>query len=387
MRKIPFINAIGFLILFTMLVGCSGETSPNSSGDTEVVTLESYETIVSLEDNILATPKILRHDGDSSLFVYDAGLAKIVELDANGEVRNTFGKRGRGPGEFQMVNNMFVDGSHIYIYDYLGYFINKFRTDGELISTLNIGALSGISNSGGSAMPFAPSTLRREDTHNQPYVTSEGNVLLTPERSEEDNQSLYQLRDWQSHKIAGIGEVPPGSAFIYDPEDYKTAIENQNIPPIHKPRVFPVQDSAHPDEFFLIYSALGKIGKYDTTGNKLWEREIPSTPEIDTVKTKFFETSREMLADGGNKITLGLYYGGASGPDGNLFLVAAKSGYFAHLSNPPLWVHQFNNEGKLIRRYKLLSDDVDLYPIFEVDVQGRQIFVVTEETEIRAYSF
>ncbi|MDR8393831.1 hypothetical protein NC796_21945 [Aliifodinibius sp. S!AR15-10] len=63
MRKIPFINTIGFLFLFTMLVGCSGETSPNSSGDMEVVTLDNYETIVSLEDNILATPKILRHDG------------------------------------------------------------------------------------------------------------------------------------------------------------------------------------------------------------------------------------------------------------------------------------------------------------------------------------
>jgi hypothetical protein len=53
----------------------------------------------------------------------------------------------------------------------------------------------------------------------------------------------------------------------------------------------------------------------------------------------------------------------------------------------PLIVHQFDENGSLSNRYQLVSEDIDLKPIFDIDCINNKMFVVTEEAEIRAYTF
>ncbi|MCH2450173.1 MAG: hypothetical protein MK198_08500 [Gracilimonas sp.] len=79
-----------------------------------------------------------------------------------------------------------------------------------------------------------------------------------------------------------------------------------------------------------------------------------------------------------NRIGLEYYSSGVGSPNGHLFLVINRN---------PLWIHEFNPEGELIKRYTFNSPTVSLVPIFDIDFENRRFLIVTEESEIRAYSY
>lgn len=331
----------------------------------------------------MAGPKVIRFDQRSHhLFVYDAGRARVMELDDDGNVVNQFGRRGKGPGEFQMVMNMFLTDNYIYIYDHWRYLIDKFDQKGNLILSMDLGALQGISGNGLS-IPFSPA--RVENINNKPFVTRSGNLLLTPDQHRQKGQPVYEEIDWGGNKIAGVGDVPKGGTFTFDADNYQSAVSNHEIPALYKTQVFPVNDRAHLHEFFLVYSAIPKIEKFNAKGRKLWEVTIPHTPEIDSVSRKFYASSIKL--EHGKRLRLIKYMRVVNNKKGELFLAANKNHYFSWMTNRPLWIHQYNPNGKLIWRYKLISKDVDLLPLFAIDFAGRRIFVVTEKAEIHAYPF
>ena len=72
---------------------------------------------------------------------------------------------------------------------------------------------------------------------------------------------------------------------------------------------------------------------------------------------------------------------GVSSEEGRLYLILQ-----VEWSND-LWIHEFTNNGDLNRRFRLVSEDVNLASIFDIDFVNQRIFTVTEEAEIRAYLF
>jgi hypothetical protein len=105
---------------------------------------------------------------------------------------------------------------------------------------------------------------------------------------------------------------------------------------------------------------------------------VKHVPEIDSVATRFYETMERMQRSGsGNRINHGFYNAGVSGMEGELYL---------SLKLNDLWLHRFDSKGTLVHRYKILSEDAEILPIFDIDFAGSRIFVVTEDGEIRAYS-
>lgn len=364
------------VILFITFTGCS---SHNPSEDTEpvVVELTDFETIISFEDEILATPVILKYAGNSTLFVYDEGLGKVIMLNEKGGILQEFGQRGPGPGEFQRVNNLFLAENHLYVTDPGKYSIHKFEIDGELAATLLYGEVANQANT--PPPPPMGMSVRAKNITNQPAVTSDGNVILSSIVLGDSVQSIFKLNDWDGNSVSTIGEVPEGSTFILDNEKIKEDVSNRVVPSYYRADAYPVQDKMNPDEYFLVYSALPLIAKYNSTGEMLWEMEIPSTPETDSVTTRFFNVMEKMQrSDIRFRILLQYYVAGVSSPDGDLFLAMDRN---------PLWIHQFDSAGKLIRRYKLVSDGVAIEPVFDIDFENNRILIATEEGEIRAYSF
>jgi len=363
--------------------GCYTE-SPDSSltGMPEAVELEDYRTPVSFEDNLLGTPYIVVFDDYSNhLLVYDDGTKQVLKLDVNGEVNitGTFGGEGQGPGELAGAGNIFATNQHIYITDPLRFFIHQYDRGGEPLSSLDLG----VQKRDGSGKPPPPQSLFRPDLYGEPLVTLNGNVMVS---SLKNGSSLYELQDWKGSHLANIGSIPEADASSMDDEAYLSALQNREVPLSDKRRVFPVADKAHPDELFLIYGAIPKIAKYDTSGRKLWEKTVPHTPEIDSLVSDHYRTTE--LGSFQQRWPLRKYVSGVSSPGGDLYLSV-----YTNLLTPPsdnnrsLWIHRFNSEGELIRRYKLISEtDLLYYP--GIDFSGRRIFVLPfGEAEIRAYSF
>ena len=362
------------LLCVLMLISCRAELP--SKPKVEIIILNEYETIVEIEKHTLSAPSVLRYGNDSNLFVYDNSIGKVFELDSNGNVVMEYGRRGVGPGEFISVNNIFLTNDYIFIIDELLLFIHKFDRNGKLFSTFDYGAI--VSAGSAPPPPMSPG-IQVNDINNQPFVTLTGNILLSSVKSEQNVNSIYEMINWEGNRLSNIGELPDGSTFMFNPEEYRAAINNRITPAMYRPYAFPVQDLYSEDEIFLIYSAIPIIAKYDLYGNKLWEIEIEQTSEIEAIENHYFETMEKLSRT--STMVLKKYSNGISSHDGDLFLISNT------VPNDPLWIHHFNGKGELIRRYKMISEDNDLLPIVDIDSHNRLIFVVTEMSEIRAYPY
>jgi len=363
--------------MILLLVGCN--TKPTSISIPQMETLEEFETIIAVEDATLATPNIIKYSGESTLFIYDAGQDKVMELGLDGNEKNNFGRTGRGPGEFQRINSMFFINDNLYIVDYLQYKINKYNRDGDIVSTTDY-RLSTVRPNTPPA-PFSSTTILASNLDNQPLVTLEGDVLISSVNFSQNLsvQTVYELRDWDMKFITGIGEIPDGTSLIVDDEKMRSDISDQVVPAIAKATAFPVSDIANTDEYFLVYSAIPKIEKYNTTGEKLWESVITGIPENEKREAMYFENMEKVLSSNPQSRTVLRYYrSGLSCANGDLYLIMGTN---------PLIVHQFDENGSLSNRYQLVSEDIDLKPIFDIDCINNKMFVVTEEAEIRAYTF
>lgn len=340
----------------------------------ETTELKNYETVVDLEDNTLATPVIIRRGSDSTFFVYDVRLEQILEMDGKGTVVNEIGRSGRGPGEYLFVNNMFVREQHLYVIDIVQFMVQQYDMEGNLVSSFNFGEIAGK-----PTIPPPPIGLvTANEIDNQPYVNLQGDLILSNVNVGNKSEHIFQLIDWgEKQQLSEMGEVPGGSSFVLDNVELRKEATEGKIPSFYKPNSFPVQDLANPDEYFIVYSSLPKIGKYSSIGEKLWEKDI-KTIETDRIRTHFFEVMDRLSnsPDIRDRIDLEHYVSGFSSSEGELYLV---------VNTTPVMIHQFNNAGELLHKYKFSSEDTT--PVLDIDFENSQILAASEEGEIRAYPF
>ncbi|MEX0773441.1 MAG: 6-bladed beta-propeller, partial [Balneolales bacterium] len=160
-----YLFTLSIVFFLYVLTGCGSETS--SSTDIDTLELENFQTIISIEDNVLATPTLIRYGPNSNLFIYDDAQTKVLEVDNTGRVVNEFGQAGRGPGELLVVNNFFLTDNHLYIVDYIQHFIHQYGYSGQFLSTMDYGDKLGPPNA--PPAPFSSLEIRAKDINNQPF--------------------------------------------------------------------------------------------------------------------------------------------------------------------------------------------------------------------------
>lgn len=361
--------------------GPAGQTSAETA--VEPVVLEEYGEAVTEENILLDAPVFLRSDpATGSLFVYDDGSKKVLEIDGEDNLAGTYGGSGRGPGEIQLARNIFVTGGHLYVYDPDRFFIYRYRRGGTEIASYSYGAAAEKRNPGDPPPP--PAIVYNTDIHNEWSVTLNGNILKPVHDS---GEFLYERLDWRGNSLTRIGQLPDGYRAAMETEAYRQALESGEPPARDLHRAFPVNDRSDPSELFMVYSAIPKIAKYDTSGRLLWEKRIPSLPEIDSlVVGNHLDYTR--ATDFQVKVPLQKYTWGTSGPGGELYLVVFPNRIPAK-SNPAPWIHRFNPEGELIGRYTFsLEEDTWLLPYAAVDTESHRFLLVSlKESKIRSYPF
>jgi hypothetical protein len=373
----PYLNAIVFAFIIT-LISISVSCSPDPvTSEVQHVELTQFETIIAYEDNTLATPTILKYDGHSNLFVYDYGIGHILKLDKSGNIVKKIGQEGSGPGEFIYVSNMVLLNDFLFLVDYAQFYIHKFSVMGEYHASLDYGALGYFFE----LPPMNPSLIRAPDPTGEPYIHSIDKVMFSTLGGDDDSfHSIYEIRDWEGRHLAYLGKIPEGAAFTMDQSEYRNSITDREVPAIEKTNVFPINDQRNHDEIFLIYSSLPKIMKYNSSGEKLWKKEVPYLPEIDSVASGIYKNMENLRP--GLRMKVNKYVAGTSTPNGDLYL--AINSHPENINS--LWIHRFNKNGELTERFNIESETT-IPPIFDVDHENRSIFVITEEGEIRAYSF
>jgi hypothetical protein len=382
LMKLQLNNILLFAGSFIVLGGCGGNSSSSAIQEeiADIVELNVYDTIVAYEDNVLGVPLLLDFDPVSShLLIFDLNYSEILEINTEGEIVNRIGRRGSGPGELRGVQNIFLTEDNVFISDHIQYVIHKYERDGSHIDSRLY--QDPVTYAPGVIPPPRPPVTY--NMNNQPYITGNGHVLLS---TAGNDGPIYKLSDWEGNHLADIGELPETNISMMTDVEYKSAIENRQVEPDYN-AAFPVTDLASPEEFFLVYSTIPKIEKYNEFGQKLWESYIPETPEVSVVADSFYVYMEEvLLRQPGYRLPMRKYAWGRSSPDGGLFL-ATYTYFDSIINNVPLWIHQFSSTGELVRRFKLNSD-TDLVYFFDIDFEERRIFTLPfERAEVWAYPF
>lgn len=365
------------VIISTICAGCKADEIKIT--EPVIVELSEYETLVSYEDNLIATPNYIQLGAQSNLYVFDAAKRSVVKLNHDGEIEQQFGREGRGPGELLWASHLQLTSDHLYIVDPRQFLIHKYLLSGEFDSSFSFGDLGYIS-SAAPPPPVSASVVMPSQLSNKPHITPLGNVMLSPVGTGEETDNLYHRYGWDGERLSEFGDIPEGATFVLDNYEIRDDINAGEIPAFYRANAFPVMNAQNPGQVNVVYSSLAKIASYMLDGEKIRETDVSDTPEIEMITKSFFNRMERMQrADIRFRIDLNYYHSGVAGPNGDLFLV----------TNPDsLWIHQFNPEGELTRGYRLKSDDENkLMPIFDIDFTDNRIYIVTELGDIRLYPF
>jgi hypothetical protein len=376
------LTVITFCLMFN---GCQpAEKRGIDRPQIDVKEVTTFEELQQNANHLLGLPIRLKFDHTSEhLFIQDPANSAVFEYDDEGEVLMTYGREGRGPGEVQFLSDFFVTQNHLFIVDSEQLLIHKFsRHDGQFISSLDYQKHMSetLSSSNLDTPPVPLPTFI--DNNNKPFVTHNETVLLPTQTA---GQFLYQLVNWDGEKIADVGEMPKECNAAEDNDDIRRAILDEKVPGSHACLAFPVSDITNSEEIFIIYSTSRRIAKYNLSGDKLWEKPIVSTPEVDSLAIDFREMVRSRPGYS-NTLLSSQYVSGRSAPGGELYLTT-----YTNVHTPvylrPMWIHQFNNDGELNTRYKIVSEDGYLY-YPAIDNNGKRIFASAVNTaDVRIYQY
>ncbi|GAA5521055.1 hypothetical protein LQ318_04875 [Aliifodinibius salicampi] len=264
------------LTLFCISISCQREVNDQSANiKVNVQTIDTFQDFQIKEH--LGLPARIKYDERTDhILAFDLAFQKILEINKDSEIICAYGKKGRGPGELQGVEDFYVRGDYLFIVDRSSFLINKYNRNGEFISALDYGELL-LEKANNSFHPPPPALY---DNYNEPYITIDGNVLLP---AHTQGKSLYKLFDWEGKHLADLGEIPENYVPQIDKETIRETLAARKVPSVDLHKTFIVTDRSAPDEVFLIYGTIPKIAKYSISGEKIWERKIPVTPEVDSL--------------------------------------------------------------------------------------------------------
>lgn len=360
-------------LFVTILIFMSCKDIKEKKKEVSSIFLNEFETVITSDPSTIAVPGILKIN--SSLFVYDKSKAKLLRINERDSALKEIGRTGAGPGEYITVNNFFVRGEFLYVIDNVLMKINKYTLEGVFESNFNYGRFSKNS----SAPPPPPSSSNRilaNEIDNQPYVDLSGKVILPSSKFDSTGSKLFQIFDWSGVKISELGNIPKGSSFILDDDKIWNEVTEKKIPSYYKPNSFLVDDPSNKNEYFVIFSSIPKIVKYDINGIILWEKDTQDH-ESNVILNGFFEAMKK-LNNGGNRnrIDLEFYSYGKANKEGELFLV---------LNKKPLTINQFDNHGKLLKRIIIDSKVNDVTQVLDFNFETEKIFIATIKGDIRSY--
>lgn len=378
--------------LLIFITGCQQKTGGHAENPgIKAKELKEYHTFISSKNLAVGQPVRLKYDDSTGhVFIQDFAKSRIIEMDDSNKVVIVYSRKGRGPGESEFIENFFITNKHLFIVDGRLFLIDKYsRQDGHFISSMDYGKYL-LKRKRSSKAPPPPPTVPFADMNNQPFVTLNETILLP---SQNNGKFLYEELNWKGKKLADIGAIPKNYTASENVNKVWSILENRKVPAQDLCEAFPVNDPSDPNDVYLVYSAIPKIAKYSLSGKELWERKIPRTPEIDSLMIMLGNFARVVMNHPNTRVApipVRKYVTGRCSPAGDLYLVTGMDlMQMPDKYHRPLWIHQFDSKGKLIKRYKIVSDvDLSNYP--GIDYKRHRIFVALfffKNIGIRIYPF
>ncbi len=253
---------IVYILLVVILSGCGREKAPTI----EEFIVEDAETIISFDDDLLASPIDLVLDNTGTLYIIDAQLNQILKVGEDAREHRVIGRQGQGPGEFNMPVRIYINNDILHVIDYGNNRIQTLDTDGKFLG----------------GYPIPPDAIAAI-----PQIVSDDKVAVV---THGNHEALVALYDTEGNIIQTFGEPAVDHIRIWNFTKIKSEINRGLIPDELRNNVLPVFSNER--SLWVLFQTEPKIQKYSETGSLLFEKEI-TLPEFDRIKEYFFRMNKE----------------------------------------------------------------------------------------------
>ena len=123
-----------FVGLFHLILFPACKTESNVSIDVNLEHISSFGDFPS--DGFITRSRSI--DLDRFIYVADMGTSQIHQFNLDGEFIKSFGREGRGPGEFSGNINVFSANDSIFITDFSNFTVTTFKSNGEFVKSFDL---------------------------------------------------------------------------------------------------------------------------------------------------------------------------------------------------------------------------------------------------------
>jgi DNA-binding beta-propeller fold protein YncE len=256
-------SLISVQLLLIIFIGCSSENEYLTvSPEIEITVIDTILTVQ--KHDFIASPLFLAAD-NANIYTFDRRLNAVQIFDHNGSLKNSFGRQGRGPGEFMLGAGVWAINDTIIVNDQGLSRVSFFSLEGELLKSISVerGFFSGFLLPATTGYIFEP-------------VNAENNALAKG----------YNL---QTNELTYFGEANAEPLGVMDFEATRRSFRAGEIPDMMKNHVTLFSEN---QSLYLFQQAYGILEKYDMSGNLIWNKEF-LLPEMELIYNHIAERNLE----------------------------------------------------------------------------------------------
>ncbi len=244
-KKLLFLSII-------MSIGCSlSREQPIDFTEWEV---DDVSLLVGAEtESEIATPATIITESNGFL-IYDVGTQRFIKFDTEGNKTFSFGREGRGPGEYQQILawSAFWKFDDVYLlFDRLGAKFITYDEQGKWLEDIPL------------------------DNEEFSWFTPRQIIAITPSRfiipTKGENNSLLKFVDLNKNRVSYFGNPVGGYVMDMTSEERHRAIRSGNIPGDIVNEVIPAVNESG---IFSFQQTTAKLEKYSLTGEPVWSQSL-----------------------------------------------------------------------------------------------------------------
>ncbi len=249
-----------------VLAACAGDPSPrlperHVAGMTPLVTAES---------EILSGPNDIAIDVDGNIYVLDYLLAQIIVLSPTGERLRTIGRKGKGPGEFQLPRSFTLSGDTLRVVDVGNGKLQVVGLHGDFVRSTPLPP-------GASMGPMD--------------VDAEGRLLVGTLGLQD---ALVSYHDARGNQVRTLGTPPAPAPTMLDFTSIKKEILAGTVPAMFRNTALPV--FAEDGGAWIVLNGEGQVQRYDSTGALQASAQLV-VPEMERIWADVVERTRAIMGD------------------------------------------------------------------------------------------